>query len=99
LEKIKSYIEKITGEYQNGLKDGRSVKYNISVLKIITEKIWEYNRSVQYLFIDFPKAYNSIHRDMLWKCMAEFKIPKKLINTCKPCIQKTRSSVRIEGIL
>jgi len=42
---------------------------NIFVLKIINEKIWEYNQSVQHLFIDFQKAYDSIHRDMLWKCL------------------------------
>jgi len=64
LQKIKPYIEKITGDYQNGFRDGRSVSDNIFVLKIINEKIWEYNQRVQYLFIDFPKAYDSIHRDM-----------------------------------
>jgi len=63
------------------------------------EKIWEYNQGVQYVFIDFQKAYDSIHRDRLWKCMEEFKIPKKLINMCKACVKKTRSAVRIEGTL
>jgi len=52
-----------------------------------------------YLFIDFQKAYDSIHRDTLWECMKEFKIPTKLINMCKTCVQKTRSAVRIEGTL
>ena len=51
------------------------------------------------LFIDFQKAYDSIHTHMLWKCMEEFKIPKKLINMCKTCAQKTRSAVRTEGKL
>ena len=77
LEKIKPYIEKITGDFQNGFRDGRSVIDNIPVLKIINEKIWEYNQNVQYLFINFQKAYVSIHRDALWKCMEKFKIPKK----------------------
>jgi hypothetical protein len=40
---------------------------------------------VQYLFIDFQNAYGSIHRDTLWECMKEFKIPTKLINMCKMC--------------
>jgi len=68
-------------------------------LKIINEKIWEYNQSVQYLFIDFQKACDSIHRDTHWKWMEEFKILKKLINMCKTYVQKTRSAVRIEGTL
>ena len=59
----------------------------------------EYNQSVHYLFVDFQKAYDFTHTDMLWKCMEEFKIPKKLINICRTCIQKTRSAVRIEGTL
>jgi len=85
LGKMKPYIEKIMGDYQNGFRDGRSVIDNIFALKIINEKIWEYNQSVQYLFIDYQKAYDSIHRDMLWKCMEEFQIPTKLINMCKTC--------------
>jgi len=68
-------------------------------LKIINEKLREYNQSVQYLFTDFQKAYDSIHRDTQWECMKEFKIPTKLINMCKTCVQKTRSAVRMEGIL
>jgi len=49
------------GDYQNGFRHGRSVICNIFSLKIINEELWEYNQSVQYLFIDFQKAYDSIH--------------------------------------
>ena len=65
-------------------------------MRIINEKLWEYNQSEQYLFIDFQKAYDSIHRDALWTSVKDFKIPTKLINICKTCVQKTRSAVRIE---
>ena len=54
--KIKPYIEKITSDYQNGFRDGRSVIGNIFQLKIINEKTWECNQSVHYLVIDFQKA-------------------------------------------
>ena len=85
LGKIKPYIEKIIGEYKNGFGDGMSVIDNILVLKIINKKLWDYNQCVQYLFTDFQKAYDSIHRDTLWECMKEFQIPTKLINMCKTC--------------
>jgi len=65
LGKIKPYIGKVMRDYQNGFKDGRSVIGNIFALKIINEKLWENNQSAQYLFIDFQKAYVSIHRDTL----------------------------------
>ena len=50
LEKIKPYIEKIFGDYQNGFRDGRAVIDNRLALKIINEKIWEYNQSVQIIY-------------------------------------------------
>jgi hypothetical protein len=99
LGKIKSYIEKVMGDYHNGFRDGRSVIYNIFVLKIINEELREYNQSVPYLFFDFQKAYDSVHRDTLWECMKEFIIPTKLINMCKTYVQETRNAVRIEGTL
>jgi len=73
LGKINPHIEKIMGDYQNAFRDGRSVIDNIFALKIINKKIWECNQSVQYLFIDFQKAYDPTHRDTLWKCMEELK--------------------------
>ena len=48
LGKIKPFIEKIMGDYQNGFRDGRSVIGKIFALKIINEKIWEHNQNVQY---------------------------------------------------
>ena len=58
LGKIQPYIEKIAGDYRNGFRDGSSVTDNIFALKIINEKIQEYNQSVYYLFIDFQKTYD-----------------------------------------
>ena len=77
---MKPYIEKITRDSRNGFRDRISVIDNLFVLKKINQKIREYNQIVQYLFNDFRKACDSIHRDTLWKCMEEFKMPKKLIN-------------------
>jgi hypothetical protein len=88
----KPYIEKITGDNQNVFRDGISATDNIFVLKIINEKTWEYKQSEQYLFINFQKAFNTIHRDKLWKCMEELKIPKNLIKDEK-CCENRRNTV------
>ena len=61
------------GDYQNGFTDGRSVIDTIFALKIINEKLWKYNQSVQYLLIDFQWAYDSIHSDTLQEFMKELK--------------------------
>ena len=37
--RIKPYIEKVMGDYQNGFRDGRSVTDNTFALRIINEKL------------------------------------------------------------
>ena len=69
------------GDYQNGFRDRRSVIDNIFALRKINEKLWEYNQSVQYLFIDFQNTYDSM-----------FKIPTKLITVCKTCTKDKKCS-------
>jgi hypothetical protein len=50
LGKIKPYIEKIMGDFQNGFRDGRSVFDSIFALKIINKKIWEYNQCTIFIY-------------------------------------------------
>jgi len=44
LGKITPHIEEVMGDYKNGFRDGRSVIDNILALKIINDKLWEYNQ-------------------------------------------------------
>ena len=47
------------------------------------EKKWEYNEEVHQLFIDFKKAYDSVRRNVLYKNLIEFGIPRKLVRLIK----------------
>jgi len=42
--------------------------------------MWEFNREIQTLFVDFKKAYDSIHRESLINILKEFDFPQKLVN-------------------
>jgi hypothetical protein len=50
------------------------------------------------LFIDFKKAYDSIHRESLWNILREFGIPGKLIGLIKMCIEDSRGIVISDGL-
>ena len=45
------------------------------------------------IFVDFQKAFDSIHRDTLWKIMKSYGIPEKLINMIKALYKNTRVAV------
>jgi hypothetical protein len=65
----------------------------ISYIRQILEKKWEYNGTVHQLFIDFNKAYDSVKGEVLYNILVEFGIPKKLVRLIKMCLNETYSKV------
>ena len=58
-------------------------------------KKWEYSEPVHQLFIDFKKAYDSVGREVLYKILIEFGIPRKLVRLIKMSLTETYSRVRV----
>ena len=47
------------------------------------------------LFIDFKKAYDSVRREVLYKILLEFGIPRKLVRLIKMSLTENYSRVRL----
>jgi len=59
----------------------------------ILEKKWEYNEEVHQLFIDFKKTYDSVRREVLYKILIEFGIPRKPVRLIKMSLPETYGRV------
>ena len=68
---------------QAGFRPGRSCSDHIFTLRQILEQSKEWNAPLYANFIDFEKAFDSIHRDSLWKILRHYGIPPKLVNVIK----------------
>jgi len=55
----------------------------LTFITVVIRKKWEYNDEVRQLFIDFKKAYDSVRREVLYKILLEFGIPRKLVRLIK----------------
>jgi len=69
MDRIKSIVEEILGDYQGGFRSNRSTTDQIFSLR----KIWK-NRGnsikvyvYYFIFMNFKKAYDSVHRPKLTK--------------------------------
>ena len=56
---------------------------NIFTLRNILEQCTEWNRELYINFIDYEKAFDSIHRDSLWQILRAYGIPQRIINIIK----------------
>ena len=72
-----------------------STIYLIFRIRQILEKKWEYIEEVHQFFRDFKKAYDSVRRQVLYKILIEFGIPRKLVRLVKMSLTETYSRVRV----
>jgi hypothetical protein len=95
LARLIPYADEIIRDYQCGFRRIRSKTDQISYIRQILEKKWEYNGTVHQLFTDFKKAYDSVRRKVLYSILIEFGAPRKLAGLIQMCLNETYSKVHI----
>jgi hypothetical protein len=99
LARLNPYVKEMIGDHQCGFRRNRSTMDQIFYIRQILENKWEYNGTVNQLFIDFKKAYDSVNREVLYNILLEFGITKKLVRLIKMCLNETYSKVRVGKLL
>ena len=68
------------------------------MLRNIIEQVIEWNSNLYICFVDFEKAFDSVHRETLWKLLKICGIPDKLVNMIKTMYRNSKCAVidRIE---
>ena len=79
LNRLKPEVEEVLRRNQNGFKPGRStVVQQILVLRRIIEGVKSRNLLAVLTFIDFKKAFDSVHRGKMLKILAANGIPSSI---------------------
>jgi len=95
LSRLIPYAKEIIEDHQCGFNRNRTTIDHIFCIRQILEKKWEYNEEFHQLFIDFKNVYDSITREVLYKILTEFDIPRKLARLVKMSLTETYSRVRV----
>ena len=64
---------------QAGFRKRRNTTEQIFALRNIIEQVAEWNSSLYLCFVDYEKAFDSTHRDTLWKIMRCYGLPTKIV--------------------
>jgi len=80
--------EQTVGEYQSSFRPGRSTINQMFIIRQLYQKTWKFDKEIHILFVDFKKAYDSIHRESLLKVLKELKFLQKLVNLISISIMK-----------
>ena len=75
--------ESLDHESQCGFRPRRGCTDAIFTIKIALKKTREHGLELWVLFLDLIKAFDGAPREMLWKILAKFGVPNKIINLLK----------------
>ena len=83
MKRIRNGVDSKLRKEQAGFRWGRETTEEIFVLRNIIEQSTEWQSALHVHFLDFEKAFVSIHRDSLWQFIQSYGIPSKMISMMK----------------
>ena len=78
--RLQQYMNRELPDVQAGLRKGRGTRDQIANTCWIIEKIREFQKNIYLCFIDYPKAFDCVDHNKLWKILKEMGTPDHL--TC-----------------
>ncbi|XP_061176180.1 uncharacterized protein LOC133185137 [Saccostrea echinata] len=97
IQRIQDGVEKQLREEQAGFRRGRSTTEQLFTLRNIIEQCTEWISTLFVNYVDFEKAFDSIHRESLWSIMKFYGIPDKLVRMVKLLYDSFQCAVLEDG--
>ena len=91
---IEPKIENILRKNQNGFRRNRSMTSQILTIRTILEGVRAKSLQVTILFVDFTKAFDSIHRGKIEQILLVYSIPKGTVAAIMILYRNTKVKVR-----
>ena len=78
--RLQQYVNRELPDVQAGFRKGRGTRDQIANICWIMGKAREFQKNVNFCFIDYAKAFDCVDHNELWKILQEMGIPDHL--TC-----------------
>ena len=78
--RIQQHVNQELLDVQAVFRKGRGTREQIANIHWITEKAREIQKNIYFCFIDYAKAFDSVHHNKLWTILKEMGMPDHL--TC-----------------
>ena len=96
-DRLLPVVDELLRPEQAGFRKNRSCTDHVNTLRIIVEQSVEWQAKLYLLFVDFERAFDTIHRTAIWSALANLGIPDKITNIIKEMYNDAKYHVRFAG--
>ena len=93
LNRIRPEVEKILRINQNGFRPGRSTTSHILTLRRVIEGVKARNLTAVMTFVDFKKAFDTVHRGTMMAILRAYGIPSVIVDVIRLLYTGTKAKV------
>ena len=93
LNHIQSTLDPLLRPNQNGFRPSRSTTSHILPLRRTIEGVKSHNLQAAIIFVNFKKAFYSIHRHKMLEILRKYGVPRKRVDTTGKFNESTFASV------
>ena len=95
--RLQQYVNCELPNVQAGFRKGRGTRNQIANIRRIMEKAREFQKNIDFCFIDYAKAFDSVDHDKLWKILKEMGISDHLTCLLRNLYAGQEATVRTGG--
>ena len=93
--RLQQYVNYELPDVQAGFRKGRGTRNQIANIRWIIEKAREFQKNIDFCFMDYTKAFDCVDHNKLWKIRKEMGIPDHLTCLLRNLYAGQEATVRI----
>ena len=90
--RLQQYVNQEILHEQAGFRKDRGTRDQIANICWITEKAREFQKNINFCFIDYTKAFDCVVQNKLWKILKEMGVPDHLTRLLRNLYSRSRSN-------
>ena len=98
-ERLKHALDRKLLCEQAGFRKDKSCTDHIAALRIIIDQATEWQTPLYMNFIDFERAFDSVHRNVIWQLMGHYGVPPQFIKLIQELYEASSCQVIHNGKL
>ena len=94
--RLQQYMNHGLPDVQAGFRKGRGTRDQIANIPWIIEKAREFQKNIDFCFIDYAKAFDCVDHNKLWKILKEMEIQTTWPASWEICMQVRKQQLELD---